>query len=66
MNMLLVILNCIGLFAVGLCFLFWMPVWGKLLVTMFSAIMGEQFMAKKKGIDSGSKLINPNELEELQ
>lgn len=66
MNMLLVILNSIGLFAVGLCFLFWMPVWGNLLISLFSAVVGEQALSKRQGIDSGSKLINPNELEELQ
>ena len=66
MNMLLIILNCMGLFAVGLCFMFWMPVWANLLIGMFSSIFGEMFQAKRRGEDSGTKLINPNEIEELQ
>jgi len=66
MNMLHIILNCIGLFAVGLCFMFWMPVWGKLLTILSSTILGEKMLAKQQGIESGSTLIDPNELEELQ
>ena len=66
MSLLLIVLNCLGLFAVGLCFFFWMPVWGQLLSILFSAIIGEQKLAKRNGVESGSKLIDPNQLEELQ
>ena len=60
MHPLLVILTCLGLFAVGLCFLFLFPVVGKTLVILFSTYAGESVAAKFQGKKSGSDFIDPN------
>ena len=50
------VLESIGLFAVGLSFIFLMPSIGEFLAVLFSAIMGERLYAKLKGIPSGSDM----------
>ena len=50
------LVESIGLFAVGLCFMFLLPGVGAFLVTVFSAILGEQTYARLKGIESGSNM----------
>ena len=42
------------------------PNTGAFLATLFSAVFGEQLASKLKKKESGSKLIDPNELEEFK
>ena len=57
------VLVCTGLFAVGLCFLFLMPVVGQTLPSLFGLFMTEQQMAKMNNEPSGTIFIDPNELD---
>ena len=66
MNLLVIILTCIGIFAVGLCFLFFMPICANLVIILFKGFMIEQQVAKLTHQPSGCTFIDPNELEELQ
>ena len=50
------ILEAIGLFAVGLCFMFLLPNVGAVLVALFSLIVGEQMVARLRGEESGSDM----------
>ena len=66
MNFFIILLTCIGIFAVGLCFLFFMPVCANLIIALFQGFLVEQQVAKLKQQPSGCTFIDPNELEELQ
>jgi len=66
MNLLVFILTCIGIFAVGLCFLFFMPIVANLTIILFKGFMVEQQVAKLTHKSSGCTFIDPNDLEELQ
>jgi len=56
MQSLPVILELIGLFAVGLCFLFLMPMVGQTLVVLSGIVFGEQAYSKFKGQPSGTDM----------
>ena len=66
MNMFVTVLSSFGLVAVGLCFLFFLPLVAKTLLILFSTVLGEQTFAKFNKVESGTKLIDPNELEEFK
>ena len=66
MNLLILLLTCIGIFAVGLCFLFFMPVVANLVIVLFQVFLTEQQIAALQHRPSDSIFIDPNELEELQ
>lgn len=50
------LLEAIGIFAVGLCFIILLPNVGVFLVTVFSLILGEQTLARLRGVESGSDM----------
>jgi hypothetical protein len=54
------VLESIGLFAVGLCFMILLPNVGVFLVTTFSFIMGERAFAQFTGRESGSNMHIPD------
>ena len=60
MHALLVILTCLGLFAVGLCFIILLPNVGATLATLFSIFAGERTLSTFQGKKSGSDFIDPN------
>jgi len=66
MNAIIFCLVSFGIVAVGLCFLFLMPLVGKTLVVLFSIFMGERTYAQMTKTPSGSVFIDPNEIKELQ
>ena len=59
MTILLNILVCFGLVAVGIAFIFLLPVVGNVLVSVFGTVAGEQAFARFKGIPSGSEMVKP-------
>lgn len=60
MNVFVYVLESIGLFAVGLCFMFLLPTVGAFLATTFSFIIGEQAVARFQGHESGSNMHIPD------
>lgn len=60
MNVLVYILEAIGLFAVGLCFIILLPNVGVFLATTFSFILGEQTLARIQGRESGTNMHIPD------
>ncbi|MFT4976047.1 MAG: hypothetical protein ACI8S6_001942 [Myxococcota bacterium] len=61
MILLIHVLEAIGLFAVGLCFIILLPNVGIFLASTFSFIIGEQALAKLQGRESGSDMHIPDE-----
>lgn len=55
------ILEAIGLFAVGLCFMFLLPNVGAFLATTFTFIVGERLVAQMQGREPGSEMHIPDE-----
>ena len=60
MTILLNILACLGLLAVGIAFILLLPLVGKVLVGVFSTILGEQAYARFRGIRSGTDMERPD------
>ena len=60
MSILVYVLEAIGLFAVGLCFIVLLPNVGVFLATTFSFIMGERALAQMQGRDPGSDMHIPD------
>ncbi|MEL6341939.1 MAG: hypothetical protein AAFV53_02325 [Myxococcota bacterium] len=56
MNILVYGLEALGLFAVGLCFMFLLPGVGAVLATLFSFILGEQTYARLQNQESGTEM----------
>ena len=59
MTIILNILACFGLVAVGIAFILLLPLVGNLLVSVFGTILGEQAYARFKGLRSGSEMERP-------
>ena len=59
MTILLNILVCFGLVAVGIAFIILLPVVGNILVSVFGTVVGEQTFARFKGIESGCVMEKP-------
>ena len=59
MTILLNILVCFGLIAVGIAFIVLLPVVGNVLVSVFGTVVGEQTFARFKGIKSGTVMEKP-------
>ena len=66
MNLLVLVLVSIGLFAVGLCFLILMPIVGQTVPSLFGLFMTEQKLSMFSGEKSGTILIDPNDLDEFK
>ena len=56
MNVLLTLILCCGLFAVGLCFFILMPVVANLLLGLFSIVIQEQVHAKMTNRQPGTDM----------
>jgi len=59
MDILLNVLVCFGLTAVGLAFIVLLPTVGQTLVAVFGTVVGEQAFAKFKGQESGTVMADP-------
>ena len=59
MDILLNVLVCFGLTAVGLAFIVLLPTVGQTLVAVFGTVVGEQAFAKFKGQESGTVMSDP-------
>ena len=59
MTILLNILVCLGLVAVGIAFILLLPLVGNVLVSVFGTIVGEQAFARFRGIRSGTEMERP-------
>ncbi len=56
MHHLVGLVELIGLFAVGLAFMFLIPNVGAMLATIFGLVVGEQTLAKMQGRESGTNM----------
>jgi uncharacterized protein involved in cysteine biosynthesis len=56
MDILLNVLVCFGLSAVGACFFVAMPAVANLLAALWSAVMAEQVIARLRGVPSGTSV----------
>ncbi len=59
MDILLNILVCFGLLAVGLAFILLLPTVGQTLAAVFGTVLGEQLFSRLKGQESGTVLVTP-------
>ncbi|MDG1483282.1 MAG: hypothetical protein P8R54_27075 [Myxococcota bacterium] len=56
MHNLVGLVELIGLFAVGLCFIVLLPNTGAMLASIFGLVVGEQTLAKMQGRESGTNM----------
>ena len=66
MNLLVLAVVCFGMIGPVLGLGILIPNTGVVLAKLFAAVMGERVYAKIKKQPSGTELINPNDLKELQ
>jgi len=66
MNPLLFMLVCFGLIAVGLCFLFLMPIVANTIVVLISIFFGEKAYSIINKKPSDSVFRDPNEAEDIK
>ena len=66
MNLLVLAVVCFGMIGPVLGLGILIPNTGVFLANLFGAVMGERAFSKFKKEPSGTELINPNDLKELQ